>query len=203
MIVTRIKMNLYNNAEAFQSIFSMDAKRSFSKLPVFSSSLKFCQVESRLHRIEFLHLFPSPDIKECLVLYILWQLPYGLIFTMTVLWMKLCVQLYNNSYPFSPIPSCVAILNRPSNKTPVGTSGIRPIRSRRTEVRAPIKPRPAGPHAHTSATKLEPERQDGTGLCGPHQVSQPIGGSPHNPSVHDRTIGDKWDEAVQRGCTGE
>ena len=28
----------------------------------------------------------------------------------------MCVQLYNNLYPFSPIPSCVAIPNRPGNK---------------------------------------------------------------------------------------
>ena len=27
-----------------------------------------------------------------------------------------CVQLYNNLYPFSPIPSCVAIPNRPGNR---------------------------------------------------------------------------------------
>jgi hypothetical protein len=27
-----------------------------------------------------------------------------------------CVQLYNNIYPFSPIPSCVRIPNRPSNR---------------------------------------------------------------------------------------
>jgi hypothetical protein len=29
---------------------------------------------------------------------------------------KMCVQLYNNLYPFSPIPSCVAIPNHPSNR---------------------------------------------------------------------------------------
>jgi hypothetical protein len=28
----------------------------------------------------------------------------------------MCVQLYNNIYPFSPIPSCVPIPNRPSNR---------------------------------------------------------------------------------------
>jgi hypothetical protein len=28
----------------------------------------------------------------------------------------LCIQLYNNIYPFSPIPSCVPIPNRPSNR---------------------------------------------------------------------------------------
>ena len=29
---------------------------------------------------------------------------------------KLCIQLYSNIYPFSPIPSCVPIPNRPSNR---------------------------------------------------------------------------------------
>ena len=37
----------------------------------------------------------------------------------------------------------------------------------------------------------------GTGRCGPHQVSQPIRGSSRNPPVRNRTIGDKWGEAVQ------
>ena len=30
--------------------------------------------------------------------------------------MKLCVQLYNNPYPFSPILSCAATPNRPGNR---------------------------------------------------------------------------------------
>ena len=71
-------------------------------------------------------------------------------------------------------------------------------------MRAPIEPRPARLRARTGATKPEPERQNGTGRCEPHRVSQPIGGSLRNPPVRDRTIGDKWGKAVQenRGNAG-
>jgi hypothetical protein len=38
------------------------------------------------------------------------------IIVVTMIAMTMCVQLYNNIYPFSPIPSCVPIPNRPSNR---------------------------------------------------------------------------------------
>ena len=114
-----------------------------------------------------------------------------------------CVQLYNNLYPFSPIPGCVAIPNRPGN---------RPL-SEHQESGQSDRSAPKCAHQSNSAllgcartpVRLTQNRKlGGTGRCGPHRVSQPIGGSPRNPPVRDRTIGDKWGEAVQenRGNAG-
>ena len=115
----------------------------------------------------------------------------------------MCIQLYNNSYPFSLIPSCVAIPNHPDN---------RPL-SEHQESGQSNRSTPKCAHQSNSGllgraralVRLTQNRKlGGTGRCGQHRVSQPIGGSPHNPPVHHKTIGDKWGEAVQenRGNAG-
>jgi hypothetical protein len=130
-----------------------------------------------------------------------WQLGSGIVGAMIGV-MLVCVQLYNNLYSFSPIPSCVAIPNRPGNR-PLSEhqeSG----QSDRGALKCARQSNPGllG-HARAPVRLTQNRKLGGTGRYGPHRVSQPIGGSPRNPPVRDRTIGDKWGEAVQRGCTGE
>ena len=115
----------------------------------------------------------------------------------------LCIQLYNNLYPFSPIPSCVAIPNRPSNR-PLSEHK----ESDQSDRGTPKCARQSNPgllgRARAPVRLNQNRKLDGTGWCGPHRVNQPIGGSPRNPPVRDRTIGDKWGKAVQenRGNAG-
>jgi hypothetical protein len=88
----------------------------------------------------------------------------------------LCVQLYNNLHPFSPIPSCVAIPNRPSN---------RPLpehkKSDQSDRGTPKCARQSNPgllgRARAPVRLNQNWKLDGMGWCGPHRVSQPIGGS--------------------------
>jgi hypothetical protein len=105
----------------------------------------------------------------------------------------LCVQLYNNLYTFSPIPSCVAIPNCPSNR-PLSEHQ----ESDQSDHGAPKCVRQSNPSLLGCARLNQNRKLDSTGRCRPHRVSQPIRGSPRNPHVHDRTIGDKWGEAVQK-----
>ena len=113
--------------------------------------------------------------------------------------LKVCVQLFNNIYPF--LLSQVV----PLSQTAPATDPCRNTkRSDQPDRGAQVA------HANqTPACWATRERQTETGITGwdgrsgPHRIGQPIGGDPHNLPVRDRTTGGNRDKAVQRGCTGE
>ena len=112
----------------------------------------------------------------------------------------LCVQLYNNIYPF-PLSQVVplsqtALVTDPYQNTERSDQpdrGAQPARTNQT---------PACWAAREHQTETGITGRDG--WSGPHRISQPIGGHPRNPPVRDRTTGGNRDEAVQgnRGSTG-
>ena len=113
---------------------------------------------------------------------------------------QLCVQLYNNIYPF-PLSQVVPLSQtapatdpcRNTERSDQPDRGAQPARANQTP-------------AHWAAC----EHQTETGITGRdgrsglHRISQPIGGHLRNPPVRDRTTGGNWDKAVQgnRGSAG-
>ena len=112
----------------------------------------------------------------------------------------LCVQLYNNIYPF-PLSQVV-----PLSQTDPATDPCRNTkRSDQPDCGAQLA-RANQTLARWAAREHQTEMgiTGWDGRSGPHRISQPIGGHPRNLPVHDRTTGGNWDEAVQgnRGSAG-
>ena len=111
----------------------------------------------------------------------------------------LCVQLYNNTYPF-PLSQVMPLSQtapatdpcRNTKRSDQPDRGVQPARANQTPARWAT-------HEHQTETGITGRDR----RSGPHRISQPIGSHPRNPPVRDRTIGGNRDEAVQRGCTGE
>jgi hypothetical protein len=106
---------------------------------------------------------------------------------------RLCVQLYNNIYPF-PLSQTDPAIDPCQNieRSDQPDRGAQPARANQT---------PACWATCEHQTETGITGQDGQ--SGPHRISQPIGGHPYNPPVRNRTTGGNRDEAVQGGCTGE
>ena len=111
-----------------------------------------------------------------------------------------CVYNYIIIYTPFPYPKLCPYPKPTQQQTPVGTLKDPTNQIAARNLRAPIKPWPAGPRANA---KPKREQLGETGRSGPHRTGQPIGGYPRNPPVHDRTTGGNRDEAIQRSCTGE
>ena len=130
-----------------------------------------------------------------------WNSTYNMILqAMRLCFPLLCVQLYNNIYPF-PLSQVV-----PLSQTDPATDPYRNTK-RSDQPDRGVQP------AHTNQTPARwaaREHQTETGITGrdgrsgPHRISQPIGGHPRNPPVRDRTTGGNWDETVKgnRGNAG-
>jgi hypothetical protein len=112
----------------------------------------------------------------------------------------LCVQLFNNIYPF-PLSQVVPL-------SPTAPA-IDPCRNTKRSDQ-PDRGAQAARANQTPARWAARKHQTETGITGrdgrngPHQIGQPIGDDPRNPPVCDRTTGGNRDEAVQgnRGSTG-
>ena len=110
-----------------------------------------------------------------------------------------CVQLYNNIYPF-PLSKVVPLSQTDPAIDPCWKTerSDQPDRDMQPTCTNQTLARWA---AREHQTKMGITGRDGRN--GPHRISQPIGGHPRNPPVRDRITGGNRDEAVQRGCTGE
>ena len=108
----------------------------------------------------------------------------------------LCVQLFNNIYPF--LLSQVV----PLSPTAPATDPYR--NTKRSD--QPDRGAQAACANQTPARWAACEHQTETGITGrdggngPHRIGQPIEGNPRNPPVRDRTTGGNQDEAAKRGC---
>ena len=112
----------------------------------------------------------------------------------------MCVQLFNNIYPF-PLSQVVPL----SPTAPATDPCQNTKRSDQPDCGAQAA------HANqTSARWAACEHQTETGITewdrrnGLHRIGQPIGGNPRNPPVRSGTAGGNQDEAVQgnRGSAG-
>ena len=109
-------------------------------------------------------------------------------------WLKsVCVQLYNNIYPF-PLSQVV-----PLSQTDLATDPCRNTERSNQPDRGAQPARTNQIPAHWTACEHQTETgiTGRDGRSGPHRISQPIGGYLRNPPVRDRTTGGNRDEAVQ------